>query len=203
MNGSSFPATMERKGGSGCGNQVTLASCRCMAEPSRTQLLYAQGVWMRGCSGQGMGGSRRRSERFSLPLPAHLKDAERVPGAAVPEITLPPPPRFCLRPPSCSPWGALPGLGEMLPCLAFRSCQHRPPNPAPAPGLPSGSRDRGGPAPFRASLRNQGGEVIFSELLFSSLGHPLPFLRTRKEWGSGGEGTEIAFIRASRAESQL
>lgn len=140
MNGSSFPATMERKGGSGCGNQVTLASCRCMAEPSRTQLLYAPGVWMRGCSGQGMGGSRRRSERFSLPLPAHLKDAERVPGAAVPEITLPPPPHFCLRPPSCSPWGALPGLGEMLPCLAFRSCQHRPPNPAPAPGLPSGSR---------------------------------------------------------------
>lgn len=93
MNGSSFPATMEREGGSGCGNKVTLASSRrrCMAEPSRTQILYAQGVWMCGCSGQGMGGSRKDSERFFLRLPAYLKDAERVPGAAVLAITLPPP----------------------------------------------------------------------------------------------------------------
>lgn len=158
MNGSSFPATMEREGGSGCGNQVTLASGRCMAEPSRTQLLYAQGVWMRGCSGQGMGGSRRRSERFSLPLPGHLKDAERVPGAAVPEITLPP--LFCLRPPSCSPRGALPELGEMHPCLASRSCQHRPPNPAPAPVLPSGSRGPRWPCtlPSIRAESGQGGE---------------------------------------------
>lgn len=139
MNGSSFPATMEREGGSGCGNKVTLASSRrrCMAEPSRTQILYAQGVWMCGCSGQGMGGSRRDSERFFLPLPAYLKDAERVPGAAVLAITLPP---LCLRTPSCFPWGTLPGLWEIRPCLASRSSQHRPPSPAPAPGLPSGSQ---------------------------------------------------------------
>lgn len=93
MNGSSFPATMEREGGSGCGNKVTLASCRhCMAEQSRTEILYAQG-WVCVCVCLQRAGSGRKQERLEaifLPLPACSKAAEWLRGAAVLEITLPP-----------------------------------------------------------------------------------------------------------------
>lgn len=51
--------------------------------------------------------------------------------------------------------------------------------------------------------RREGGERRLRELLFSSLGHPLPFLRSRKAWDLGGGGTEIPFICASSGESQL
>lgn len=62
---------MEREGGSGYGNKVTLASCRhCMAELSRTEILYAQGwgVVVYVCmQRQGVGGSREDSKRFFYP----------------------------------------------------------------------------------------------------------------------------------------
>lgn len=51
--------------------------------------------------------------------------------------------------------------------------------------------------------RREGGEWQLRELLFSSLGHPLPFLCNRKGWDLGGGGTEIPFIRANSGESQL
>lgn len=70
MNGSSFPATMEREGGSGCGNKVTLASCRhCMAEQSRTEILYAQG-WVCVCvpaAGREWGKAGTTQSNFPTP----------------------------------------------------------------------------------------------------------------------------------------
>lgn len=84
MNGSSFPATMEREGGSGYGNKVTLASCRhCMAELSRTEILYAQGwgVVVYVCMQQA--GSGRKQGRlkaiFSTP-PSVFKECRMGPG---------------------------------------------------------------------------------------------------------------------------
>lgn len=82
---------MEREGGSGYGSKVTLASCKhCMAELSRTEILYAQG-WVRECMCVQRAESERKQERLQtifLPLPVYLKNAEWVPGAAVLEITL-------------------------------------------------------------------------------------------------------------------
>lgn len=110
MNGSSFPATMEREGGSGCGNKVTLASCRhCMAGLSRTEMLYAQRwvcVWMCVCSGEEAG---KTQDDFSTPSSV-FKECRMGPGgcSAGDHLALLSP-AGCLGTPSCLAWGGLAG----------------------------------------------------------------------------------------------
>lgn len=132
-------------------------------------------------------GNGRKQERLRaiFPTPPSVFKGRRArPGGCSAGDYFAPP---RLRTPRCFPWGTLPGLWEIRPCLASRSSQHRPPSPAPAPGLPWGSRGPQRPCTplcIRAEL-GEGGErrpgVVFlfpwSSSAFSSQQKGMGFRR--------------------------
>jgi len=161
---------MEREGGSGCENKVTLASCRhYMAELSRTEILYAQ-RWVCVCvyaAGREWEEAGKTQSDFSTP-PSVFRGCRMGPGGCGAGVRFAPLSQAgCLRMPSCFAWGRLAGLWG-----PGRLCsQPCPPRPAPALGLCSwaGVRlsgklrgDYNGPAPFQpasASGQKDGREV--------------------------------------------
>lgn len=162
MNGSSFPATMERGGGSGCGNKVTPASCRhCMAELSRTELLYAQGVC--GCvHAAGRGWEEAGKTRSSTPSRV-LKGCRMGSGSCWRSLAPPPFSGWDMDNAHCAPSPALPPLHSL--------------RGLPPVGNTMAPRPSSSPVP---PCRRMRGEKPQGELLFPPLGHPLPFLRDRK-----------------------
>lgn len=140
------------------------------------------------------GRKQGRLKMIFLPLPVYLKNAEWVPGAAVLEITWP----SFLR---LGAWGrraALPGEGWLVngkyagvSAPGARCGQHCPPSPTPALGLPSWAPPHEAAWGLQCALpahpcgnthrREVRGDRRWRELLFPSLGHPLPFFATERD----------------------